>query len=380
MDLVVVGAGLFGLTIAERAAKAGKKVLIIDKRSVIGGNAFSYRDESTGIEVHAYGSHLFHTSNALVWEYVNKFTKFNSYTHKVYTNHRGRIYSLPINLDTINSFFNLALSPTEAMSLISSQRNQTHEREIKSLEDKAISLVGLPLYEAFIKGYTSKQWQTEPSDLPAEIISRLPVRFNYRNDYFDDKWQGLPLDGYHAWFDRMVDNKNIEVVLNVDFLREGHQLSKSALTGQLPIVFCGAIDSYFQYHFGILGWRTLDFQTEEVNVVDFQGTSVMNYSDLDVPFTRIHEFRHLHPERALTYSNESTVISREFSRFAGKDDEPYYPINSQKDSEKLKLYRELAKSENLVYFGGRLGSYKYLDMHMAIASALNLWNNELAIS
>jgi UDP-galactopyranose mutase len=377
MDLVVIGAGLFGLTIAERAAESGRKVLLIEKRKFIGGNAYSYFDEVTGIEVHKYGSHLFHTSNANVWEYVNRFTEFNNYVHKVFTLHNNRVFSMPINLHTINMFFEKFLSPVEAESLIKSQREDTAESKLKSLEEKAISLIGKPLYDAFIKGYTAKQWQTPPSELPADIISRLPVRFNYRNDYFDDRWQGLPLDGYQAWFNRMVDHKNIEILTGVDFLAGEGQYSKKRIVGRVPVVFCGAIDRYFDYEFGMLGWRTLDFQTTVLNVPDFQGTSVMNFSDETYPYTRIHEFRHLHPERAERYSTSSTVISKEFSRFADEEDEPYYPINSESDSTKLKLYRTLMKETNSVFFGGRLGSYKYLDMHMAVASALSMWNNEL---
>jgi UDP-galactopyranose mutase len=369
MDLLVVGAGLFGLTIAERAAtELGLRVTVVDKRDHIGGNAHSYREESTGIEVHRYGAHLFHTANERVWEYVNRFTSFTAYRHTVVANHRGEVFPMPINLGTINQFLRAALTPQQARDWVTEQARLSDGASHDNLEDRAVSLIGAPLYEAFIKGYTAKQWQTDPRLLPAATINRLPVRYTYDRAYFDDPYQGLPTDGYAAWFDRMADHDNIDVVLGADYLHGDHALSRQQTRG-VPVVYTGAIDRYFDYEFGPLGWRTLDFDLEVLPVPDFQGTAVVNYADEDVPYTRIHEFRHFHPERA--YPDDATVIVREHSRSAGVDDEPYYPVNTEQDRAALRRYRELAEAEDRVLFGGRLGSYQYLDMHMAVASALS---------
>ena len=376
MDLLVVGSGFFGLTIAERAASAGKKVVVIDRRGHIGGNAYSEADPETGIEVHRYGAHLFHTSNETVWEYANRFTEFTGYVHKVYSNFEGEVYPLPINLGTINQFFRAAYSPDEARALIAEQAGEFDTKEAKNLEEKGISLIGRPLYEAFIRDYTAKQWQTPTTELPAEIISRLPVRYNYDNRYFNDTHEGLPVDGYTAWLERMADHPNIEVRLNTDFFDESQPLNKRAIVGTTPVVYTGPVDRYFDYAEGELGWRTLDFEQEVLPTGDFQGTSVMNYAGSDVPYTRIHEFRHFHPER--DYPTDKTVIMREYSRFANRDDEPYYPVNTPEDRERLLKYRELTELEHKVLFGGRLGTYQYLDMHMAIGAALSMWNNKLA--
>ena len=375
-DLVVVGSGLFGLTIAEQAAtELGLKVALLDRRSHIGGNAYSEKEKQTGIEVHRYGAHLFHTSNERVWEYVNRFTDFTNYVHRVYTRHNGIVYPMPINLGTINQFFNAAYSPAEAKALIAEQAGELAGTDPQNLNDKGISLIGRPLYEAFIKHYTAKQWQTPPEELPASIISRLPVRYNYDNRYFNDKYEGLPVDGYTAWLERMAAHPNIEVYLNTDFFEPGHQYSRENVLGQIPVVYTGPVDRYFDYAEGDLSWRTIDLEEEVLPIEDFQGCSVMNYPDADVPFTRIHEFRHFHPER--DYTKDATVIMREYSRFANKGDEPYYPVNTSVDREKLLAYRDLAKGENNVLFGGRLGTYKYLDMHMAIGAALSMFDNKI---
>ncbi len=374
-DLIIVGSGFFGLTIAERAASLGRKVLVIDRRSHIGGNAYSENEPTTGIEVHRYGAHLFHTSNERVWEYVNRFTEFTSYVHRVYTNYQGEVFPLPINLGTVNQFFRSAHGPDAARALIAEQAAEIAGSDVSNLEDKGISLIGRPLYEAFIRDYTAKQWQTDPKDLPAEIISRLPVRYTYDNRYFNDKYEGLPVNGYTAWIERMADHPNIEVRLNTDFFDESQPINKAAVVGQVPVVYTGPVDRYFDFSAGELGWRTLDFEEEVLNVGDYQGTSVMNYADGNVPYTRIHEFRHFHPERE--YPKDKTVIMREFSRFAESGDEPYYPVNTPTDREGVLAYRELAKGEKDVHFGGRLGTYQYLDMHMAIGSALSMWDNTL---
>ena len=376
-DLVVVGSGFFGLTVAQRCAdEMGLKVLVIDRRNHIGGNAYSEAEPTTGIEVHRYGAHLFHTSNERVWEYVNRFAAFTSYVHRVYTNVGGVVYPMPINLGTVNQFFHAAYTPDEARALVASQATEVSSEAVTNLEEKAVSLIGRPLYEAFIKGYTAKQWQTDPRDLPAEIISRLPVRYTYDNRYFNDKHEGLPVDGYTAWLERMADHPRIEVRLGVDFFDESQPLHKLAVVGQVPVVYTGPVDRYFDYVEGELSWRTLDFEQEVLPIGDFQGTPVMNYGDVDVPYTRIHEFRHFHPER--DYPRDQTVVMREFSRFAQRDDEPYYPVNTPDDRSRLLRYRDLAAAERDVLFGGRLGTYKYLDMHMAIGAALSMVDNKLA--
>jgi UDP-galactopyranose mutase len=371
-DLVVVGSGLFGLTIAERCANdLGLKVLMLDRRHHIGGNAYSEADRDTGIEVHQYGAHLFHTSNQRVWDYVNRFTSFTGYQHRVFTIFQGRVYPMPINLATICAYFGTSLSPDQARAMVAEQAQEFDSAGARNLEEKGISLIGRPLYEAFIRGYTAKQWQTDPRELPPEIISRLPVRYNFDNRYFSDTYEGLPVDGYTAWLTRMADHSNIEVRLETDFfpLRED-------LVGNVPVVYTGPLDAYFDNRAGELSWRTIDFEYEVRDVGDYQGTSVMNYADEDVPYTRIIEPRHFHPERK-HYPSDKTVIMREFSRFAEQGDEPYYPINTAEDRAKLLKYRDMAKSEPHVLFGGRLGTYKYLDMHMAIGSALSMYDNKL---
>jgi UDP-galactopyranose mutase len=373
-DLVVVGSGFFGLTVAERVAtELGKRVLVIDRRDHIGGNAYSEPEPETGIEVHRYGAHLFHTSNERVWEYVNRFTDFTSYQHRVFSIFDGKTYSLPINLATISQYFGRSFSPTEARELVTEQSGEIDTAAAANLEEKAISLIGRPLYEAFIRGYTKKQWQTDPTDLPAAVIARLPVRYTFDNRYFNDTHEGLPVDGYTAWLTRMADHPNIEVRLSTDYFDV-----RDELPTDVPTVFTGPIDKYFDYQAGELGWRTLDFETEVLPIGDFQGIAVMNYADEDVPYTRIHEFRHFHPER--DYPTDKTVVVREYSRFAESGDEPYYPINTPEDRAKLETYRELAKkeaAEKRVLFGGRLGTYKYLDMHMAIGSALSMFDNRI---
>ncbi len=377
-DLLIVGSGLFGLTIAERAAtEHGAKVTIIDKRPHLGGNAYSEADEATGIEVHKYGAHLFHTSNERVWEYVNRFTAFTGYVHKVYTNHQGIVYPMPINLGTINQFFSSAYTPDEARALVQEPAGERAGTDPENLNDKGISLIGRPLYEAFIKHYTGKQWQTDPMDLPAGIISRLPLRYTYDNRYFNDTHEGLPQQGYTAWLERMADHPNIEVQLGVDYFDESQPFNKKAVRGQLPVVYTGPVDRYFDYELGDLKWRTIDLETEHLDTTgDFQGTSVMNYADESVPFTRIIEPRHFHPERE--YPKDRTVIQREYSRFAEREDEPYYPVNSSTDRDSLLRYREMADAEPRTLFGGRLGTYQYLDMHMAIGAALSMADNKLA--
>jgi UDP-galactopyranose mutase len=374
-DLVVVGSGFFGLTIAERvAAELGKRVLVLERRSHIGGNAYSEPEPETGIEVHRYGAHLFHTSNEKVWEYVNRFTKFTGYQHRVFARVADQVYAFPMNLSLINQFFGRYYTPDEARALIAEQSAEVDTKDAKNLEEKAISLIGRPLYEAFIKGYNVKQWQTDPRELDASIITRLPVRYTFDNRYFNDTYEGLPVDGYTAWLERMAAHENIEVRLDVDYFDV-----RDDIPAGTPTVYTGPLDAYFGNSEGAFTWRTLDFEQEVLDTTgDFQGTTVVNYNDADVPYTRILEFRHFHPER--DYPTDKTVIVKEYSRFAGPGDEPYYPVNTPENRAKLLRYRELVRKETAnanVVFGGRLGTYKYLDMHMAIGSALTMFTNRL---
>ena len=368
-EILIVGSGFYGSTLAERiAGDMGKKVLMIDRRSHIGGNAYSSFDESSGIEVHRYGAHIFHTPNERVWRYLLGFTGFNSYRHRVFTVHRGGVYSLPVNMATICQFFGRVFSPDEARDLIASQSIEMGGQSPGNLEEKAISLIGRPLYEAFVRGYTAKQWQTDPRDLPAHIISRLPVRFSFDDAYFSDPYQGQPLAGYAAVFDAMLRSDLISVSLNTDYFEIKDHLPKD-----LPVIFTGPIDRYFEYSEGELGWRTVDFEYDRPSVDDFQGTAVMNYADEDVPFTRILEFKHFNPERS--YPTGNTIVAREYSRFATRIDEPFYPIDAPADRVKYRRYSERAASLEGVHFGGRLGTYRYLDMHQAIGSALKDFEN-----
>ena len=337
-DLVIVGAGLFGLTIAQQAAeRAGARVEIIDVRSHIGGNVYSYIDEETGAEIHQYGAHLFHTSTKRVWDYVNRFTAFTDYVHRVYATHDGEVYPLPINLGTINQFFRAVYTPAEARQLIAEQAGELAGTDPTNLNDKGIQLIGRPLYEAFIKNYTAKQWQTDPAELPASIIKRLPVRFNYDNRYFKDTWEGLPRDGY-----------------------------------------TGPIDRYFGYELGDLKWRTVDFKEVRYDEDDHFGCPVMNFSDADVPYTRAIEFKNFNPERRDAQNHNRTVVWEEYSRFAERGDEPYYPINTDADKALYERYAARAAAEPNVVFGGRLGTYKYYDMHNVIDAALTAYEEQVA--
>ncbi|WP_311356915.1 UDP-galactopyranose mutase [Corynebacterium riegelii] len=378
-DLIVVGSGFFGLTVAEQAAsELGKRVLVVEKRNHIGGNAYSEKEPETGIEVHKYGAHLFHTSNERVWEYVNRFTEFTDYQHRVFAMHDGTAYQFPMGLGLINQFFGKYYSPDEARELIEQQREGLDPAAATNLEERGIALIGKPLYDAFVKHYTAKQWQTDPTDLPPEIISRLPVRYTFNNRYFNDKYEGLPVDGYAAWLEKMAAHELIDVRLDTDWFDVRDTIR--AESPDAPVVYTGPLDRYFDYAEGHLGWRTLDFEQEVLDTGDFQGTSVMNYNDADVPYTRIHEFRHFHPERHDSYPADKTVIVKEYSRFAEGDDEVYYPINTPEDRSKLEAYRRLAAAEsrdNKVLFGGRLGTYQYLDMHMAIGAALSVFDNHV---
>lgn len=372
-SLIVVGAGFFGLTVAENFARTfNLPTLVIDKRDHLGGNAYSYRDAKTGIEVHKYGSHLFHTSNEEVWRYVNRFSSFNSYIHSVMSLHGDQYFPMPINLQTISQIYGKALSPTQAREIVEldvrSQAGQ--DSQVESFETRALNTIGPRLYEALVRGYTAKQWQTRASDLPAQVFSRLPIRFNFNNRYFDDTWEGLPVDGYGKLFERMVAHPKISVELETDYFKTDWFGDQSILT-----VYTGPVDQFWEYQYGPLGWRTLDFTLETHEMDYFQGGSVVNYPDIHYDFTRIHEFKHLHPEREHLLGK--TIIAKEFSRPAGVGDDPYYPVNTAEDRSKLLSYRKLANSLPNTIFGGRLGSYLYLDMHMAISSALKVFRNDI---
>lgn len=376
-DLVVVGAGLFGLTVAQQAAENGHTVEIIDVREHIGGNAYSYNDEETGAEIHQYGAHLFHTSNQRVWDYVNRFTEFTDYQHRVYATHDGEVFPMPINLGTINQFFHAHYTPAQAQELIKEQAGELAGTDPENLNDKGIQLIGRPLYEAFIKNYTGKQWQTDPAELPASIIKRLPVRFNYDNHYFKDTWEGLPKDGYTAWMERMIDDPKIHVTLGTDFFDESQPFNKAALVGRVPIVYTGPVDRYFDHSLGDLKWRTVDFKEQRYGEGDHFGCPVMNFVDADVPYTRAIEFKNFNPERREQQNPDKTVVWEEYSRSAGRDDEPYYPINTSDDQKLYQEYKNLAAQEPQVVFGGRLGTYAYYDMHQVINSALMAYEKQV---
>lgn len=378
-DVLIVGAGLFGLTMAERLANvAGKRVLIIDKRNHIGGNCYSEFDPETGIECHKYGAHLFHTSLENVWQYVNQFTKFTNYVHKVYTTHDGVVYPLPINLGTINQFFAAAYTPDEAKVKIAGQAASAPANP-QNLAEQGISLIGQPLFDAFIKNYTAKQWQTPAEDLSPEIIKRLPVRYNYDNRYFNDTHEGLPIDGYEAWFQSMLDScgDKVTVRLETDYFTDPE--IQKLREAKILTVYTGPIDRFYDYQFGELKWRSLDLEKEVLDVDDFQGCPVMNYADLEPKYTRIHEFKHFHPERTsnpafadTAYAPESgkTVIVREYSKTWHLGDEPYYPVNTAEDRAVLARYQDLATKDTNIIFGGRLGEYAYYDIDKTIAAAL----------
>ena len=369
--LVIVGSGFFGSTVAHLlASEYGVATLVLERRNHIGGNAYSKVDDATAIEYHVYGSHIFHTSSLPVWNFISKFTTFNNYRHRVLTKHDDRVFSMPINLMTINAFYGRNFSPAEARVFLAGETARDAVASPANLEEKAISLVGRPLYEAFIRGYTQKQWEVDPRALPAETIARLPVRLSYNDFYFSDSHEGIPRDGYTAIFERMLQHDRITVKTGCDYFTVAEELSPTAL-----VVFTGPIDAYYRFHLGRLGWRTLDLELERLPMEDFQGTAVMNYADTGVRFTRIHEFRHYHPERR--YSSEWTLIMREYSRASGREDEPYYPINTPRDKSLYEQYRARAAREKRVIFGGRLGTYRYLDMHQAIGAALRAVDNEV---
>jgi len=365
LKFLIVGTGFFGSVVAERIAnELGEKVLVIDKRDHIGGNCFSETHSHTGIEYHKYGTHIFHTSDEKVWNYINRFTNFNAYRHQVLTTYKNKVYQMPINLETINSFYNLNLKPFEVRPFLEKEIRKENITAPENFEEKAISLVGRPLYEAFLKGYTLKQWQRHPRELPAELLNRLPFRTSYDENYFHSRWQGIPLHGYTPIFEKMLNSPKISVKLNTDFFDIRDQISPST-----QIIYSGSIDRYFNFKFGNLDWRSLRFEKEIIPVVDYQGTSVMNYAEARIPYTRIHEPKHLHPERENPFSCHKTLTIREFS-IPDNGNDPFYPVKDQKNQELVLKYRREANKLENVFISGRLGDYKYYDMDQTIAMAL----------
>lgn len=369
--IIVVGAGFFGSVIAERLARdAGEPVLVLDKREHIGGNCYSEIDLETGIEYHKYGTHIFHTGNKEVFDYIGRFTEFNGYRHQVLTTAKDRVYQMPINLETVNSFYGRNLKPFEVDAFLAEEiAKENLPEEPRNLEEMALSLVGRPLYEALIRGYTEKQWQRDPKELPAFILKRLPFRRDYSENYYFDRWQGIPIDGYTAIFQRMLGHPKIDLRLGVDYFDVRDGISSESL-----VVYTGPIDRFFDYKFGRLESRTLRFEKEIVNVGDRQGTSVMNYADREIPYTRIHEPRHLHPER--DYPANRTVFFREYPKLDTAES-PYYPVNTpENDALARKYFKERDKVKNVV-FGGRLADYEYYDMDRAIAKSLDVYRDRV---
>ena len=368
-DYLVVGAGLYGAVFANQAKARGKSVLVIDKRPNIAGNIFTEKIE--GINVHKYGAHIFHTNNKEVWEYVTKFAEFNRFTNSPVANYKGELYSLPFNMYTFNKMWNV-ITPQEAAAKIEEQRKEAGITEPQNLEEQAISLVGKDIYEKLIKGYTEKQWGRDCKDLPSFIIKRLPVRLTFDNNYFNALYQGIPVGGYTKMVANMLDG--IEVRLNTDYLENKDELDKLAE----KVVYTGAIDAYFDYKLGALEYHSVRFDTEVLDTPNFQGNAAVNYTDRETPWTRIIEHKWFEFGKDDEENDiPKTVISREYSSEWKVGDEPYYPVNDEKNGKLYQEYKKLAEDEKNVIFGGRLGEYKYYDMDAVIASALGLCEREL---
>ena len=360
--ILIIGAGFSGAVIARELAEAGHVVEVIDGRNHVSGNCHTERDAQTGVMVHVYGPHIFHTDNERVWNYIQRFGQFMPYVNRVKTIAKGKVYSLPVNLHTINQFFNVALRPNEARALIEEKAN--HEIiEPKSFEEQALKFVGNELYEAFFKGYTLKQWGTDPQNLPASILKRLPLRFNYDDNYFNHKYQGMPEHGYTEIVQAMLSHPNISVTLGQKLTRD----EVRARSDVSHVFYSGPIDAWFDFANGRLGYRTLDFERGEAEG-DYQGGAVVNYGDQEVPFTRISEHKHFAPWE----THESTVYFKEYSRACGEQDIPYYPIRLVEEKNMLSEYVDLAKREPNITFVGRLGTYRYLDMDVTIKEALEV--------
>lgn len=362
-DYLIVGAGLFGAVFAHEATARGKSCLVIDKRDHIGGNV--YTEDIEGIQVHKYGAHIFHTNNQEIWDYVNSFAAFNRYTNAPIANYKGEIYNLPFNMNTFNKLWGV-VTPAEAMEKIELQKQAAGITEPRNLEEQAISLIGTDLYEKLIKGYTEKQWGRPAASLPAFIIKRLPVRFTYDNNYFNDRYQGIPVGGYHKIIERMLAKTDVR--LSTDFFRERDELIGLAD----KVVYTGMIDQYFDYQYGVLEYRSLQFETKVLHHTDnFQGVAVVNYTDAETPYTRIIEHKHFE-----FGTQPKTVITEEYPSEWKPSDEPYYPINDDRNTTLYRKYKALADQEAKVIFGGRLATYAYYDMHQVIAAALTAVQKE----
>ena len=362
-DYLIVGTGLFGSIFAYEANRKGKKCLVIDKRSHVAGNIYTEKIE--GINVHKYGAHIFHTSNKEIWNYINKFAEFNRYTNSPIARYKDELYNLPFNMNTFSKLWNV-YTPKEAMKKIEQEKKEAGIEEPKNLEEQAISLVGKTIYEKLVKGYTEKQWGQKATELPSFIIKRLPVRFTYDNNYFNDKYQGIPIGGYTQIIEKMLDG--IEVNLNYDFFEHRNELENIAE----KIVFTGQIDKFYDYKFGELEYRSLMFETEILDEENFQGNAVVNYTEYEVPYTRIIEHKHFEYGTQL-----KTIITKEYPDKWTKEKEPYYPINNEKNNSLYEKYKEYSKKDKNVIFGGRLGQYKYYDMDKVIEEAIKCVNREL---
>ena len=359
-DYLIVGAGLFGAVFAHEMREKGKSVLVLDKREHVGGNV--YTREVEGIQVHEYGAHIFHTNDKTVWDYVNRFAEFNRYTNSPVANYHGELYSLPFNMYTFNKLWGV-VTPQEAEAEIDRQRRAAGIGEPKNLEEQAISLVGTDVYEKLVKGYTEKQWGRPCTELPAFIIRRLPVRFTFDNNYFNARFQGIPMGGYTRMVERMLEG--IQVRLGVDYLEDREAWDAQART----VVYTGPIDRFFDYCYGPLQYRSVRFETEVLDTPNYQGNAVVNYTDRETPYTRVIEHKHFE-----FGTQPKTVVSREYSSEWKPGDEPYYPVNDERNRELYLKYRALADQKPQVIFGGRLGEYKYYDMDTVIARALELAN------
>ena len=372
-DYLIVGAGLFGAVFAYKAKKLGKKCLVIDRRPHVGGNL--YCENIEGINVHKYGAHIFHTSNKEVWDFVNSIVEFNRYTNSPVANYKGKLYNLPFNMNTFYQMWGIT-TPAEAQTKIENQKAEAMVRmkadgvtEPRNLEEQAQMLIGKDIYEKLIKGYTEKQWGRKCTDLPAFIIKRLPVRMVFDNNYFNDRYQGIPIGGYNVLIERLL--KGVDVRTDCDFF--AHRQELEALADK--VVFTGAIDEYYDYRFGKLEYRTVRFETETLDTPNYQGNAVVNYTEREVPYTRIIEHKHFEMFGAEVYECPKTVISREYSSEWTEGSEPYYPVNDRKNTSLYQRYKELADKESNVIFGGRLAEYKYYDMHHIVEKALDYFKS-----
>lgn len=367
-DYLIVGAGLFGAVFAYEARKAGKNVLVIEKRGHIAGNI--YTKEVQGIQVHCYGAHIFHTSDKEIWNYVQQFAEFNRYTNSPIARYKNEVYNLPFNMNTFNKLWGV-ITPEEARDRIDMQIRESGITTPKNLEEQAISLVGYDIYEKLIKGYTEKQWGKKATELPAFIIKRLPVRLTYDNNYFNDLYQGIPIGGYTQIIENMLEG--IDIKLNTDYFKDRKYHDGLAS----KIIFTGMIDQFFDYCYGELEYRSLRFETEELDCDNYQGNAVVNYTEYEVPYTRVIEHKHFEFGCQNNVCSSKTVITKEYPETWNKGDEPYYPMNDNRNNELFMKYKALAKDRTNVIFGGRLGMYRYFDMHQIIAEALKVAACEL---